>query len=327
MSRYPFKDYADEYLDSVRGIYSEETWKNRARRYRRMEKKIIELRESKKISTASPKNMTPEDVRMYVLYCKERVSPSDLIHEINALRKLLLYVDNPAVDICLNRNPGLRPVQKGMRRKPSIQDDVYNMILERSKTIDPTNFALVRAYALVILCVNTGCRNKEIRFAEVKDLDTRSWTLDIIHVKGEATYGLPREVPIPPEAREIVINYLLLRQKWLVDNSVNSQALFPSKESENGFLSGNGIRQIKDVVEEDLEIKFELRDCRRTFGQRYLDKGLDIESTSVLMGHASTKTTEGFYSRRRLTAAMENAKGTWLSTGGLENCPPEDYLD
>jgi len=74
------------------------------------------------------------------------------------------------------------------------------------------------------------------------------------------------------------------------------------------------------------EWEFSLRECRRTFGQRYLDWGLDIESTSVLMGHASTKTTEGFYSRKKLSKTIESAKGTWLSTSGQKNCPPIDDL-
>ena len=78
----------------------------------------------------------------------------------------------------------------------------------------------------------------------------------------------------------------------------------------------NSLRVIKHIVEEDLGIKFDLRQCRRTFGQRYLDKDLDIESVSVLMGHASTKTTEGFYSRKRLDRAIENAIGTWNDNGG-----------
>ena len=55
----------------------------------------------------------------------------------------------------------------------------------------------------------------------------------------------------------------------------------------------------------DLNVKFDLRMCRRTFGQRYLDSDVDIESVSVLMGHASTKTTEGFYSRKRLNKAID----------------------
>ena len=44
------------------------------------------------------------------------------------------------------------------------------------------------------------------------------------------------------------------------------------------------------------------------------------ESTSVLMGHASTKTTEGFYSRKRLDMAIENAIGTALSKSSILNC-------
>lgn len=102
----------------------------------------------------------------------------------------------------------------------------------------------------------------------------------------------------------------------MADNSLDSPALFLSKSSDDGFLSGNSLRVIKHVVEEGLGIKFDLRQCRRTFGQRYLDKGLDIESVSVLMRHASTKTAEGFYSRKRLDRAIENAIGTWNDNGG-----------
>ncbi len=46
----------------------------------------------------------------------------------------------------------------------------------RSREIDPRDFRLMRAYALVLMCINTGTRNKEIRFAEVRGLDA-------IHVK------------------------------------------------------------------------------------------------------------------------------------------------
>ena len=116
--------------------------------------------------------------------------------------------------------------------------------------------------------------------------------------------------------RPIITNWLLLRQKWLADNSLDSPALFPSKSSDDGFLSSNSLRVIKHVVEEDLGIKFDLRQCRKTFGQRYRDSDLDKESVSVLMGHASTKTTESFYSRKKLTKAVESAKRTWKDCGG-----------
>ena len=55
-------------------------------------------------------------------------------------------------------------------------------------------------------------------------------------------------------------------------------------------------------------MEFELRQCRRIFGQRNLDKGLDIESASVLMGHVTTNTTERLYSRMKLEKAQKNLK-------------------
>ena len=97
---------------------------------------------------------------------------------------------------------------------------------------------------------------------------------------------------------------------------MKSQALFPSKDIADGFLSGNAIRKIKEVVEANLGIQSDLHECRRTFGQRYLDSDLDIESLSVLIGHTSTKTTEGFYIRKRLIKAVDSAKRTWKDCGG-----------
>lgn len=310
MGRYPFRDYVDQYMDSMHGVYAEETWKTRNRRYRRMEQHLIALKDKGRVSTLSPKNMTIEDVRAYLLDRREAVSPADLVHEVVALRRLLESIQNPAVALCLAKYPGLRPVVKHSRL-PAMEDGVYEQILKRSAELNPSEFESVRAYALVLLCLRTGCRNKEIRLAQLQDLNTTSWIMDIVHVKGETTYGQPRRVPVHPEVRQLVLEYLIVRKQWMADNVCDSPALFPSKDSKDGYLSGNSIRMIKDFVEKDLGIRFELRACRRTFGQKYLDAGLDIESTSVLMGHSSTKTTERYYSRKRLDTAMSNAENTW----------------
>ena len=68
---------------------------------------------------------------------------------------------------------------------------------------------------------------------------------------------------------------------------------------------------MKEIVEQDLQIRFELRECRRTFGQRYIDQNLELASVSVLMGHASTRTTEKYYGRQKNIMAMEKARATW----------------
>lgn len=292
----------------MRGVYSDETWKTRYRRYNRMNLMFLDLKAKGLVSTTSPKTMTSEDVRTYIIERKKQVQASDLVQDINALNKLCLYLDNNAVTTCLVKNPSLKPNTRGRKRIPSMENSMYERILARSKEIEPTDTKLVTAYAMVLLYIGTGARNKEIRLANVEDLDTDDWVLNLIHVKGEATYGSERAVPVPPEIHELLLTYLLVRKRWCASKNCYSPALFPSKNPDNPYLTSNSIRRIKCVVEEDLNIKFDLRMCRRTFGQRYLDKGLDIESTSVLMGHASTKTTEGFYSRRKLSQAIEKAR-------------------
>ena len=103
--------------------------------------------------------------------------------------------------------------------------------------------------------------------------------------------------------------------------------MYPPKDAEDGFCSGNSLRKYKAIVEDDLGIRFDLRMCRRTFGQRYLDRDLDIESVSVLMGHSSTKTTESFYSRRRLDDAMRKARESWPEDKTSKDRDPDGRKD
>ena len=311
MSRYPFMDYVNEYMDSLRGVHAEITWDTLMRRYRGMERELIKLKEEKKISTVSPKNMTVEDVRQYLIYRKSlNTSSSDMRHTISAVRGLLGFIENTSAEICLIKNPGLKP--KGRSPKlPSMEDRTYRKILARSEEVGPEDWERTRAYALVLLCIRTGTRNKEIRLADVFDIDTNNWILDIRHVKGEDSYGSPRKVPIHPDIRPIVARYLLLRKKWLTEKDLRSDVLFPSFMSKDGYLSSNSLRKIKMIVEKDINEKFDFRTCRRTFGQQYIDSGVKVESVSVAMGHMTTNTTEKYYCRKSQTEASEDLREVW----------------
>jgi len=315
MGKYPFKEFAEQYMEKMSTVYSPETAANRMRRYNRMNAFVVDLKDRKLISTSSPKQFTEKDIEVIIRRDRELHSPSDMVHEVNALRKLCRFCGNMNLDLCLDRNPELKPKIKGNRRKGTMQEETYQAILEKALEIDPADWMRLRAYALVLLCLDAGTRNKEIRFAEVGDLDTKAWTFDIIHVKGEATYGEPRTVPIREEIRPVITAYLKARARWVFDNDCASPALFPSnsKCSKDGFMCGNSLRRMKDLVEDELHIHFDLRECRRTFGQRYLDSDLELSSVSVLMGHATTKTTERFYGRQKNRMAIEKARATWSS--------------
>jgi len=170
---------------------------------------------------------------------------------------------------------------------------------------------------MVFLSIYCGARTKEIRFADVEDLDIDSWEFTIKHPNGEGSYGISRIVPIPPAVRSVFSLYIAMRKEWVSSNGKNICALFPSDESEDGYLSGNTMRAVKTIVEKDTGLKFDFRKCRRSFGQAYVDMDLDIESVSVLMGHSSTKTTEKFYARRRNDTAIEKAKNKWKDSNDI----------
>lgn len=89
--------------------------------------------------------------------------------------------------------------------------------------------------------------------------------------------------------------YLKFREEWLVSNEMRSEALFFSTYKECSFFSSNSVRKNKARVEKVRGVKFELRDCRRAFGQKYVGEGFRIDKVSILMGHDSTKTTEQHY--------------------------------
>ena len=180
-----------------------------------------------------------------------------------------------------------------------------------AQSVDTDSLTAVRPYALVLMSIAIGTRNMELHLADIGDIDTEKWVFYIKHVKGQDTYGEPRTVPVPPEVRHVLLQYLILCNKWLKANSKESKALFFGFSNDCKHLSSNSFRKIKSIAEVKIGEKFELRDCCRGFGQNYADKGLNIEAVSVLMGHSTTKTTEGYYCRKSQADAMEQAKRVW----------------
>ena len=307
MSRYPFEEFSNEFMVSVKGIYSDAHHKSLVRRYRRI---AIDLRRhyaEGRITTTSPKKMTPEDVKYHLVYRKSLgYTQREYGHELNAFTVLFDYVGNMAVRTCLKKYPMLRAVQDH-KRLPTISGEDRSRIMKGMADAAASGDArLIRPYAMLAVFLGCGPRTKELRLMDLKDLDTEEWTLDILHVKGEGRYGSPRTVPVPPEYRSIILAYLSIRPE------TGSPALFPPSRGDSEYLCGNSVRKILSFAMDDCGVRVDPRTLRRSFGQGYLDSGIDsIESVSVLMGHSTTNTTEQYYARRRNSMAIEAARRTW----------------
>jgi integrase len=318
MGRYPFLTWAMKYLESVGAIYAQATFAELHRRYRRMSQDLGALFESGKVSTTNPEKISVDDILAYITYLKKRgMSENGILHNLGPLNNLLAYAGNPAVTVFKQRYRSFLP-KKRMKRYSPMDESVRQRIFSKAEQMNECDWKRQMAYALVVLAICTGMRNKEIRLCKVTDLDLPRKRIIVEHVKGEGSYGQARPVAIRPEAIGIMEKYLRVRNKKVMEKCPNNLALFPAlRDSEDGYFSSNGIRVLKSIVEKEMGVKFDLRTCRRTYGQMAIDEGLDLESVSVLMGHNTTKTTENYYCRKPAETAIKEAQNIWTRGIGL----------
>lgn len=311
IGKYPYMTWVNRYIRVLRGTYAESTLYDMERHYRRMHRELLKLVETRKIGTANPQHMTMKDVERIIVHYKNLgLSPRTINRDFSALNSLLLFTGNPSFVMYKLRNPNLFPATTGPRQPPLERDFVLSL-LERANRVEDSDWKRLRAYALVLFAIGTGARNKELRFVQLTDLNIDEGLVHLERVKGEGKWGEPRDVPLRPQIRPILRRYLNARAKELARAKRSSTALFPSLNDNDGHLSANMVRTIKTVVERDMGRSFDVRCCRRTFGQLMLDEGISIESVSVVMGHKTSRTTEQYYARRKQRTAIDEARRTW----------------
>ncbi len=120
-----------------------------------------------------------------------------------------------------------------------------------------------------------------------------------MHVKGEGTWGRQRSVPLNDGVSDIIEKYLAMRREKVAAKRVVSDAVFPPLRSGNEFVSQQSMSRFKKAVSEAIGCGFVLKDGRRAYGQRMLDRGVPIEFVSYCMGHDSVETTQKYYASYR----------------------------
>lgn len=170
-------------------------------------------------------------------------------------------------------------------------------------------------YATVIFAICSGLRFKELRLCNVNDVNIHegTWTVTVLHPKGEGKYGEEREAPIHPDAYPFLMRYFVARAQHVKAIGASTRALFLGNVPTDGYLAGNTVRLYADRVSKDTSIDVDFRKCRRTYGQRLVDAGVPISVVSVVMGHLSTRTTEQHYARVKHAVAIKEIAKTFES--------------
>lgn len=300
MVRRTFSASVDRFMALYSGVYAPSTHAERYRRYRRLNQAVLECKALGVISTEDPSLMTPEDIISLSVHIREQnpeLLPSSFAHDMSALACLCLYFNNDCVRVARVRCPLAFP-SKSSPRKGSLSAEFVSSFIGKAafRISDPNLF---RSYMVSIVALATGGRTIEIQNLKIRDVDLQSGTVLFRVVKGSGQYGFVRRVPILPECMHLIERYLASTDAccFLFENHITGNR-----------LSTNSLRRMKAVVSEDSGMYFDYRICRRTYAQRLLDLGVPVDSVSVILGHATSRTTEREYARVTNEAAILNVK-------------------
>lgn len=299
--RYPFRHYGLRFLKAYGGAYSDTSFPSIKRRVLLMATQFETLFSKSRISSGDPSKLTVEDVLVYVSYLRKDLglSASYISHMVGTLSRICSMAGNNCVTRCRLEHPAAFP-KRYSKRLSSLTKGDFDYILTLCNSFEGVSFRMLRARAIVALSLCGGLRHIELRYAKVHNLNLADRTMYLDVVKGGKSYGSSRTVSLIPACERVLRAYISSR------GDIPTPYLFVSF-SGSGPLSDNSIREDVEIFSKSVGMDFDLRMCRRSYGQMAKDLGMTIEDVSVLLGHSSTKTTEAYYARVRSDAVLERA--------------------
>lgn len=147
----------------------------------------------------------------------------------------------------------------------------------------------IRNHALIVLLLQSGLRNSELRALTVEDLDFENHTVTVRHGKGDKG----RVAPFPAKAREAVRAYLAVRPDGLTD----SDLLFGSTDGGGWHeYNGNALnalvkRYTRSIIGREIHCHL----LRHAAASAWDDAGANIRDVQKALGHSDIRTTERVY--------------------------------
>jgi len=270
---------------------------------RSIDRAYAELRAKNAGLKAEPANWgEPEITALLFGIRKMGLSHNSQVHYIVILKGLLRFAGNGIMERMKARHPTMFPRME-TERKPSLTEDQLAKVFSSVEKVGGWTGECIRFLAWTY--AYTGLRLSELARAERSDLNTTNWTLRVSHPKGERTYGKQRLVPTPEPLRPVIVKYLRAREALLAKKGVlETTPLVFTERNPGRPVSVPMVERWKCQLEQMSGVQFTVHGLRRTYGQTLLDRGVPLETVSVMLGHSSTTTTERHYCRKDANSAM-----------------------
>lgn len=311
----PFIAATNLYLKSREGLIAPSTYKEENKKLRYIDGLLQDLKANGKIRTTDPRHIGRAEIQAF--FGKMRgmgLDPTTQQKYVQLLNGLLKHFNNYVIEQMKKEGVKMpKETSKGIRALSVEESD--GLIVALSK---PQQWDEAVMLGCIALGLTTGCRPKELRLAELADLDLKNGKFYVRHPKGEGSWASPQWVQL---VRDDLVphlkTYLEIRKRRLEKKeSKECHALFPCLGNHNrtGFYSASNFNRMKRVIELRTGIEFRIKDLRSTLASQTVD--IDpalLNSVSSQLRHCDVKTTQKYYAAMKEGRAGEELREAWKS--------------
>lgn len=218
------------------------------------------------------RDITTNDIRMYLAYCKTVRKNSDVTLN-NRIHNLMTFFKWLTVEEYISKDPmaKIHIIKTEKTVKEVLTDEQTEMIR--------CSCNRERDLAIIDLMISTGMRVGELVKLNRSDIDFINGQC-VVFGKGRKE----RPVYLNGKAKVHLLWYLEQRTD-------NNPALFVGEKEPHERLTESGIRAIMKKISEDKDINLHPHKLRRTMATNMINRGAPAEYVQKILGHASVQTT------------------------------------
>lgn len=242
-----------------------------------------------------PEDITSIDLREYQGYMQnvQGLKPATVNRRLAALEKYIKWAQGKGY---VERLPAFPKAVREQKAPPKALDRVEQNRLLR----EVERRGKVRDVALIRLMMSCGLRVGEVVAVRLADLDIGE-RHGSITVRGKGNKY--REVPVPPEARKAVREWIEERGQKYRD----SEWLFPNRNGSH--ITARFVERVIKNIGKFAGLDIHPHVLRHTAATNMLRTGADLVTVAQVLGHADLNTTAIYTKPDRRTTAVAVERG------------------